>query len=262
MIAISKKEHLKATIQKASVYLEYSNQALIELSFDELMQMVAMLPISFQLIEQRWRLVAISSIVENKNIMISPAGKWGGYYCPKSLNKFPLAMGMINKDEEKTFALCVDETSSLWHPEGGEGQLLFDDKGEQSNFLSNQIQYLQRTIKLKEQVNHTLRQALEQGCIKSWVVDDIAWFSEQGLYCVDAEFMMKVNRGEEKIGLWLYQLLLGQMYSMAGMRRLRSANARQNAITKKMSEQQIKQLPNFEIDDSNIGFDNIDFSKL
>lgn len=262
MIAISKKEHLNATVEKASLYFEYSKQALIELSADEMMQMVAILPIAFQLIKQRWRLVVISSTIENQNLMINPAGKWMGHYCPKSLNNFPLAMGVINKGEEKSFTLCVDESSSLWHEAGGAGQRLFDDNAEQSNFLSQYIQYLQQTMKLKEKVNHSLTQALEQGCLKPWSEAGIPWFSEQGLYCANPEFMMKINRNEEKVDLWLYQLLLGQMYSMAGMKRLRSGTVRQKPLAKKMTEQQIKQLPNFDMDDSSIGFGNIDFSKL
>ena len=257
MIAIDKKQHLQSTVAMPTGCDAFVNCSLIPLSSDEILQTVALMPMAFQLFKGHWRLVGIVSIEAGHNQFIGGKGQWGGYYRPRALNQPPLAITTVGK-EQQTLTLFVDETSSGWHPKGGDGERLFDDSGEQTPFLKQCMSELKRAHLLGLKLIETLPGLVEQEAIIPWQPEDIAWFGGQGLYRANPQWLSRTVNNDERVDNWLFKLLLAQQFSVAGMNRLRrgAANlARQKAGGKKAGSLEGFSLSSDEIE---LDFSNLD----
>ena len=67
----------------------------------------------------------------NENVFYQK-GQWQGHYTPLNMRKAPFSVTATSKELDQ-FALCLDESSEL--VSATEGEALFTDSGEQSDFL-------------------------------------------------------------------------------------------------------------------------------
>ncbi len=83
--------------------------------------------------------VALFSLKENDNSFIVD-GKWDAPYIPSILRRYPFSIAPLNKDEENSFAVCVDEESTCFNEE--EGLALFNEEGKPTEFLDGVREFL------------------------------------------------------------------------------------------------------------------------
>ena len=255
MIVIDKSLHLRSTVVRPENYDFFRSMPLIPLMIDEINQMVALMPIAFQKQAGLWRLVGVTSINEGENHFIGGRGQWGGYYQPRALEQSPLAVNQQMGTE--TLTLFVDETSSCWCTEGGTGERLFDDNAEPTLFLKNTLGDLKRAHLMGLKLNNILLPLIEKGVLISWEPEDVAWFSERGLYRANPEWLGKCINNADTIDPWLFRLLLAQQFSVAGMNRLRRVAV--NAAKLSASSVKASDLKGFSLGSDDVGLDFSNF---
>lgn len=84
--------------------------------------------------------IAILGVRQGDNVFINEAGEWQAQYIPAFIRRYPFIFS--TEDEGKTLTLCVDQDCNFINKEG-EGEKLFTEKGENSEYLTKVIDFLQ-----------------------------------------------------------------------------------------------------------------------
>ncbi len=75
---------------------------------------------------------------EHDNLFVDESGKWDAKYIPAFARRYPYVFS--SSDDGQTLTLCIDEEYSGFNDEG-EGERLFDDNGEQTEYLKNVLNF-------------------------------------------------------------------------------------------------------------------------
>ncbi|MGD2171229.1 MAG: SapC family protein [Gammaproteobacteria bacterium] len=75
---------------------------------------------------------------EHENLFVDDAGKWDAKYIPAFARRYPYVFS--SSDDGKTLTLCIDEEYAGFNQEG-EGERLFDDDGEQTEYLKKVLDF-------------------------------------------------------------------------------------------------------------------------
>lgn len=81
--------------------------------------------------------VIMTGLKPKQNLFYSEPNEWLGNYVPASTRAFPILV-LQNNEADSDVLVCVDENSNLIGE--SDGSRLFDDEGEQSEFLKAQIE--------------------------------------------------------------------------------------------------------------------------
>lgn len=84
--------------------------------------------------------VVVMGVREDENLYIDEAGSWKSNYVPAFIRRYPFVFA--STDEEKTLTLCLDENYDGCNQEG-RGERLFDADGEQTQYLTKVVDFLQ-----------------------------------------------------------------------------------------------------------------------
>ncbi|WP_148255483.1 SapC family protein [Aidingimonas lacisalsi] len=84
--------------------------------------------------------VAVLGIERDVNLMVDDDHRWRGEYVPAFFRRYPFVFASAS--DGKTFTLCIDEDYEGLNGEG-RGERLFDADGEQTQYLSRVLSFLQ-----------------------------------------------------------------------------------------------------------------------
>ena len=82
----------------------------------------------------------ILGINNNTNAYVSDEGAWTGDYIPAFIRRYPFVFA--RSDDGATFTLCIDEEFEGFNKDG-EGERLFDTKGNRTQFLESMLKFTQ-----------------------------------------------------------------------------------------------------------------------
>lgn len=85
--------------------------------------------------------VALLGLEKNKNLFVDDKGAWTANYIPAYVRRYPFILATAD-DNKDNFAVCVDESFPGFNT-AKEGKALFDEKGEQTDVLSQAVDFLQ-----------------------------------------------------------------------------------------------------------------------
>jgi len=83
--------------------------------------------------------IVILGLDDSENRYVTEDGSWPGRYIPAFVRRYPFVFS--RSEDGKTFTLCVDESWAGCNREG-RGERLFDDDGEQTDYLKNMMEFL------------------------------------------------------------------------------------------------------------------------
>ncbi len=83
--------------------------------------------------------VAMLGLREGENLFVSADGKWTAGYVPAFVRRYPFVLAEL---EGQQMGVCIDEAYSGLNEKDGEA--LFDDKGNNTPFLQNALDFLNR----------------------------------------------------------------------------------------------------------------------
>jgi hypothetical protein len=82
---------------------------------------------------------AILGARDNENVFVAADGSWSAPYVPAFIRRYPFVFGTDKTGE--TYTLMIDEAFDGLN-KAGKGERLFDEDGEQTNFLKNTMTFL------------------------------------------------------------------------------------------------------------------------
>jgi hypothetical protein len=85
--------------------------------------------------------VALLGLKNNQNLFVDDKGKWNANYIPAYARRYPFILASQSNDEDKQFAVCIDEGYPGFNT-AKEGQALFNAKGEQTTVLKQAVDFL------------------------------------------------------------------------------------------------------------------------
>jgi hypothetical protein len=83
--------------------------------------------------------VAMMGLREGENLFVDAAGKWNAGYIPAFVRRYPFVLAEL---EGQQMGVCIDESYSGLNEK--EGEALFDSKGNNTPFLQNALDFLNR----------------------------------------------------------------------------------------------------------------------
>lgn len=130
----------------------------------ELYQAAADYPILFAGGEADGAPVALLGLQEGRNPFVDAAGHWQpGTYLPAFVRRYPFLLARAGEDESASLAVCIDENHRGFSRE--EGQPLFNERGSQTEYLSNTVQFLQQYQAESERTQAFARRLHELGLL-------------------------------------------------------------------------------------------------
>jgi len=137
-VSLNRETHKNKKIAPSSGFKFAAKTNSIVLTSIEFIEAAKEYPIVFAKVSDEAAVpVALVGLRNDENLFVDADGKWDARYIPAFVRRYPfvLAEGTNNQ-----FTVCVDEA----YPGLGEteGQALFDEKGENTPFLQNALDFL------------------------------------------------------------------------------------------------------------------------
>jgi hypothetical protein len=130
---ITVESHHQTKVKKNTHYHSYKKHHILPIVVHEYASVATEFPIVFvkNVDSGKFDSVAMFGFEVNENVFYQK-GQWQGHYTPLNMRKAPFSVTATSKELDQ-FALCLDESSELVSTT--EGEALFTDSGEQSDFL-------------------------------------------------------------------------------------------------------------------------------
>ena len=85
--------------------------------------------------------VVVMGIRDEENLYVDDEGKWQAKYVPAFVRQYPFVFSSF--DDGLTLTLCIDEKFSGCNQDGL-GEQLYDDEGNQTQYLTNVLEFLKQ----------------------------------------------------------------------------------------------------------------------
>jgi hypothetical protein len=140
-IALNSETHRKLKIKPSSEGLNFSGKTnSVLLAGVEFAEACKHFPIVFaKVAEQRVLPVALLGFRDQENLFVDASGQWKSEYVPAYIRRYPFVLAAA--DASGQLAVCIDEAYAGFGAD--EGQPLFSDKGESTDYLKAVLAFLQ-----------------------------------------------------------------------------------------------------------------------
>lgn len=189
VVELRKENHSNLKVITKTTMNVAEKQHIVNLRVVELVQAESSFPIFFNLMEKTgdWVLSAITSLEIEKNLFVKN-GLWDANYLPTVMQVYPFFL-MKSPDDESKLTMGIDEDNVAFSTTDGE--LLFDDKGKASLYLSRVKVLLEEDVKHNIQTYHFSKKLQDLGLLKA--IDIQVYYVDgkvntlKGLQTVDEE---------------------------------------------------------------------------
>lgn len=149
MIPLNNKQHANLKVQKINDVTRFKNQNVIPVTVQDFIPLSTEFPIIFVKNEEtgQFTSVALMGIRSDVNLYCQDT-KWSCPVAPIGFNNAPFSLVKTSEDSDEVM-VCIDEKSPLIGTEKGDA--LFDEKGEQTDYLAQRTQALLNMADYTEQ---------------------------------------------------------------------------------------------------------------
>lgn len=167
LVPVNRQRHQGAFYRRSQDLGFAREQMAVELSAEELPKAVASLPLALMDIERQPRVVALLSVLSERNHFITPGGRWNGGYLPALFRIYPFALRYREREDGSSSPiLCVDEQALVDEPQAGEA--LFDEGGQMSAALERVRDFLTRFEADRRKTRQACQQLADAGVVEPW----------------------------------------------------------------------------------------------
>lgn len=161
-IPLDKNKHKDIKINPQTSFDFAKNSHLAAATIREFAQLASSMPIVFIQDPQsgNHHVVAMLGTEQNKNFYVVD-GKWQGPYVPMNIQRYPFD---VRPDGEK-LGVFFDENSELVNAENGEA--VFTEEGEPSEYLNNRQQFLSELANSEILTQKFVKQVVDLGLLES-----------------------------------------------------------------------------------------------
>jgi hypothetical protein len=175
--------------------------------------------------------VVILGLEQNKNLFVTDEGKWDGMYMPARYTHKPLSV-IPNPEDENMYGIAINMDSEVVSTE--EGEALFDESGEESEYLGKRKQALMSYVE-QEHVTKMFAEELDKlGLLHSQNINVKVQGKEynlNGLYMVDENKMSELS-DEEFLSLRKRGFLAAIYAHLSSMHQVNSLIRKQAEVLK------------------------------
>ena len=148
-VALNRETHKNFKISPAKDFKFAAKTNSITLTGIEFIEAAKEYPIVFAKVTEELMVpVALLSMRNDENLYLNHEGKWDARYIPAFVRRYPFVLA---DNDGKQFTVCIDEAFPGLNEQ--DGQALFDEKGQNTAFLQNALDFLnnfQTQFKLTE----------------------------------------------------------------------------------------------------------------
>lgn len=165
--------------------------------------------------------MAVLGLKRGENLFLGAGGTWSADYVPASLRAYPFA---LVRSDENNYLVCFDRDWSGFSEQ--EGQALFDEKGEPTDFLKGVQGFLETLEGELQRTQQFGRRLLELGLLQSMRFDATleggANLVVDGFLAVDEKKFAELPAATlgELQASGMLGLIFAHLFSMGNMRRL------------------------------------------
>lgn len=137
-VALNRETHKKSKIAPSNDFKFSAKTNSIVLTSIEFIEAAKEYPIVFaKMADGKIIPVALLSLRNDENLFVNADGKWDARYIPAFVRRYPFVLAEKSGDE---FTVCIDEAFPGLNDK--DGQPLFDEKGENTPFLKNALDFM------------------------------------------------------------------------------------------------------------------------
>ena len=137
-VPVNKERHARAGVKPSDDFGFARGVNSMPLLAQEFREAMREYPIVFAGNEQNIMPAVLLGFGENENLFVDDDGKWNAKYIPAFARRYPYVFS--SSDDGQTLTLCIDEDYAGFNQEG-EGERLFDDDGEQTDYLKKVLAF-------------------------------------------------------------------------------------------------------------------------
>ncbi len=220
---ITPQTHAKTKVKPLTDFSAFKERHISPLTVHEFSRAASSFPIVFikNPKSEEYKVVALLSVEQNNNAFVTEDGKWTANYLPQSIARIPF---YISSDEKPV--MCIDDNDPRVNEE--EGEALFDDKGEKTEFFEKVLKSMQALMDQEVVTNAFTKTMVDLDLMKgsnlTIAKKDGTKQEITGIYLVDEEKLKaladdKVLELHKKgfLGLiYAHMCSLGQTHSLIG----------------------------------------------
>jgi len=133
--------------------------------------------------------VAMLGLRARENLFVDDDAHWMAQYVPAFVRRYPFVLAQLGSDQ---LGVCIDEAYKGFNSK--EGEALFDDKGANTPFLANAVEFLQRYQSEFARTEVFCQRLEKAGLLKEMnaqaQTNDGRSFTVNGIYVVDEAKLM------------------------------------------------------------------------
>ncbi len=167
-VVISREHHAGKKWQRFTDYRFTSTTTAAPLVAAELASAALAMPLAFAQHGGGWLLAAVLSLTPDRNMLVTPDGRWMGGYVPACFRAYPFALAPKPGTDEVT--LCIDANSGLVVEGGSAGEDFFDQDGTLSAALKRAVDLLMELERSRKATEVAVAALAETGVIQPWPI--------------------------------------------------------------------------------------------
>jgi len=196
--AITPDRFAKTRIRRNAGWGHAASIPIVPIVPGELAKVAASYPIVFGRFaeDQPLAVCAVMGLEIDRNAYVGEGGRWRGSYIPSILRRYPFALVKApseNESEAERLAVCLDADSDLLTEDPEEGQPLFDEDGNKTEFFEKTLQFLTKLQSQQQRLNAVTGGLAEADILEPITVtrppnvkdDDESWKPLRGVMRVD-----------------------------------------------------------------------------
>jgi hypothetical protein len=133
--------------------------------------------------------VAMLGLRTHENLFVDDKNHWTARYVPAFVRRYPFVLAQLGGEQ---LGVCIDEAYKGFNQK--EGEALFDDKGANTPFLANAVEFLETYQREFARTEHFCQRLEQAGLLKEMnaqaQLTDGRSFTVGGLYVVDEQKLM------------------------------------------------------------------------
>lgn len=147
----------------------FSKNVICPLSAQELAHALLDMPIAFIKTDDRFSIVAVLGLLQDRNLFVDEAGNWLGRYVPAHYRSYPFVLA-LNSSAEDQLVFCIDEDSGLIS-ETDENEPFFDSDESLSTRLKAILELLEALHNNHLVTNLICSKLFEKGLLQPWQLE-------------------------------------------------------------------------------------------
>jgi len=164
-VPLNSTQHREFKIKDSRTFDHVKSEQLVPVVMHEFGRVAADLPVVFVKDGENGKFlpVALMGLQPQENVFCDGA-EWAFGYVPMAMRRYPFSLQFDGEDKTKV-VMCIDENSAQLSK--AEGNALFDDKGEQSDFLKARAENVIRFVEQAQVTGKAIELLVEKDLLES-----------------------------------------------------------------------------------------------